>query len=75
MLCFQLCRDREKEKGKKRRENQNILVQSLLSHLGLTAKVQLKIHGHRTTLKVQFFYLLFFTILTNILGRGTMPEL
>lgn len=39
------------EKKEKRREKQNILVQSLLSHLGLTAKDQLKIHEHWTTSK------------------------
>jgi len=46
-------------KKKKGREKQNILVQSLLSQLGLTAKVQLKIHKHWTTFKYIFLSTIF----------------
>lgn len=41
------------------REKQNILVQSPLPHLGLTAKVQLKIHKHQTTFKYIFIFTIF----------------
>lgn len=41
------------------REKQNILVQILLPHLGLTANIQLKIHKHWTTFKYIFLFTIF----------------
>lgn len=58
-MLLALSTETERKGKKKKREKKNILVQGLLSQLGLTAKVQLKLHKHWMTFKYIFLFTIF----------------